>query len=50
MRQNLQALRAAYHGGIGKFSWENGLCLLVAQQTRACGALLGFGRSAVIAP
>jgi hypothetical protein len=33
MRQNLQALRAAYHGGIGKFSWENGLCLLVAQQT-----------------
>lgn len=33
MRQNLQALRAAYHGGIGKFSWENGLRLLVAQQT-----------------
>jgi len=33
MRQNLQALRAAYHGGIGKFSWEDGLCLLGAQQT-----------------
>jgi hypothetical protein len=39
MRQNLQALRAAYHGGIGKFSWEKWLMPASSSANTALAAL-----------